>query len=142
MAMARIRIALVALSLALAGACGGYTAPSGTQNPPPPAATTNDIDIVIGASGLTTAAFSPNPKDVPLSGNSSVTVRWVNKDITGGDYTSGTATVHNITSDDGAFAASGNLGGDATYSVTLTAGTYPYHCQIHPAMVGTITVNQ
>ena len=140
--MARIRIALLALSLGVAGACGGYTAPSGTQNPPPPAALTNDIDIVIGASGLTTTAFSPNPKVVSLGGSPSVTVRWVNKDITGGDYTSGSATVHNITSDNGAFIASGNLGGNATYSVALTtAGSYPYHCAIHPNMVGTITVN-
>jgi plastocyanin len=102
----------------------------------------NDIDIVVGASGLTTTAFSPNPKVVSLAGNSSVSVRWVNQDITGGSYTGGTATVHNITSDNGAFTASGNLGGNATYSIALTtAGSYPYHCSIHPNMVGTVTVN-
>jgi plastocyanin len=142
MAMARIRITLLALSLGLAGACGSYTAPSNSQNPPPPAAMTNDINVVIGASGLTTTAFSPNPKVVSLGGNSSVSVRWVNQDITGGNYAGGTATVHNITSDNGAFAASGALGGNATYSIALsTAGSYPYHCSIHPNMVGTITVN-
>jgi len=102
----------------------------------------NDIDIVAGASQLTTNAFSPNPKVISLGGSSSVTVRWVNTDITGGDYTSGTATTHNITSDNGSFSPSGNLGGNATYSVTLSAaGSYPYHCSIHPNMVGTITVN-
>jgi plastocyanin len=102
----------------------------------------NDIDVVVGASGLTTTAFSPNPKVVSLAGNSSVSVRWVNQDITGGNYTGGTATVHNITSDNGAFTASGNLGGNATYSIALTtAGSYPYHCSIHPNMVGTVTVN-
>jgi len=79
---------------------------------------------------------------VSLGSNPSVSVRWVNKDITGGDYTSGTATVHNITSDNGAFTASANLAGNGTYSVALTAaGSYPYHCSIHPNMVGTITVN-
>lgn len=141
--MARIWIALLALLLGLAGACGGYSAPTGTQNPPPPTVAANDIGIAVGASQLTTTAFNPNPKVVSLGVNPSVTVRWVNTDISGGDYTSGTATNHNITSDNGGFAASGTLGGDATYSVTLTvAGTYPYHCAIHPNMVGTVTVNQ
>jgi plastocyanin len=32
------------------------------------------------------------------------------------------------------------LGSGATYSVNLAAGTYQYHCAIHPNMVGTITV--
>jgi len=42
-----------------------------------------------------------------------------------------------------AFATSGPLGGGATYSIALTrAGTYHYHCAIHPNMVGTITVAQ
>jgi plastocyanin len=140
--MTHIRIALLALSLGVCGACGSYTAPTNSQNPPPPMVQANDVSIVVGASGLTTTAFSPNPKVVSLGGSPSVTVRWVNKDITGGDYTSGSATVHNITSDNGTFTASGNLGGNATYSVALTtAGDYHYHCSIHPNMVGTITVN-
>ena len=140
--MPRIQLTLLALSLGLCGACGSYSAPSNSQNPPPPAAMTNDISIVIGASGLTTTAFSPNPQVVALGGNPSVSVRWVNKDITGGNYSSGSATVHNITSDNGTFTASGPLGGNATYTISLTtAGSYPYHCSIHPNMVGTITVN-
>ena len=140
--MPRIHLTLLALTLGLCGGCGSYSAPSNSQNPPPPAAMTNDINIVIGASGLTTTAFSPNPKVVSLAGSSSVSVRWVNKDITGGDYASGSATVHNITSDNGAFTPSGPLGGNATHTISLTtAGSYPYHCSIHPNMVGTITVN-
>jgi plastocyanin len=141
--MPRMRITLLALSVGLSGACGSYTAPgSMMQNPPPPASAANDVNIVVGASALTTTAFSPNPKVVSLGGNPSVTVRWVNTDITGGDYSSGTATIHNITSDNGAFPPSGALGGNATYSIDLTtAGSYPYHCSIYPNMVGTITVN-
>jgi plastocyanin len=96
---------------------------------------------VAGASHLTNTAFSPNPQVVSLGGNANVTVRWVNKDITGGDYASGSATSHRITSDNAMFQQSGVLGGNRTYSVTLTAGSYPYHCSIHPNMVGTITVN-
>ena len=140
--MTRIPSPLLVLSLAVSGACGGYTPTQNTPNSPPPAAMQNDITIVSGASQLTTNAFNPNPKVVSLGGSSSVTVRWVNSDITGGDYTSGTATSHNITSDNGSFTPSGILGGNATYSVSLSAaGSYPYHCSIHPNMVGTITVN-
>jgi plastocyanin len=136
-----IRAALLALPFGLA-ACGGYTAPTGTQNPPPPPVAVNDIRIVVGASQLSTTAFNPNPKVVSLGGNPSVSVRWVNGDISGGDYTSGTATAHNITSDTEAFTPSGSLGGNATFTTTFTAtGSYPYHCSIHPNMVGTVTVN-
>lgn len=139
--MSRIWTALLAVPLGLAG-CGGYSAPTDTQNPAPPAAAVNDIRMVVGASQLTTTAFSPNPKVVLLGGNSSVALRWVNGDISGGDYTTGTATAHTIVSDNGAFAPSGSLGGNGTYSVALPAtGSYPYHCGIHPNMVGTITVN-
>ena len=140
--MNRTAALLLGLSAGLSLACGSYSAPSGSQTPPPPAAMQNDVDIVAGASQLTTTAFSPNPKVISLGGSSSVTVRWVNTDIVGGDYTSGTPTSHNITSDNGAFTPSGVLGGNATYTVTLSAtGNYPYHCSIHPNMVGTITVN-
>ncbi|HEV2084317.1 MAG TPA: hypothetical protein VGR09_04495, partial [Gemmatimonadales bacterium] len=66
--MARIRITLLTLSLGLAGACGSYSAPTNSQNPPPPMVQVNDINVVIGASGLTTTAFSPNPKVVSLGG--------------------------------------------------------------------------
>jgi plastocyanin len=136
-----IRTALLALPLGLGVACG-YSAPNDSQNPPPPPAAANDIVIPVGAAQLTTSAFSPSPKVLSLGGSSSVTVRWVNKDISGNDYVGGTATTHNIASDNGAFAASGVLGGNATYSVTLTTtGTYPYHCPLHPNMVGTVTVN-
>jgi plastocyanin len=141
MAMPRIRFALLASLLGLAGACG-YSAPNDAQNPPPPTTAANDINIAVGASQLTTTAFSPNPKVVSLSGNSSVTVRWVNKDISGNDYVGGTATNHNIASDNGGFATSASLGGNGTFSVVLTAaGDYPYHCAIHPNMVGTVRVN-
>ena len=140
--MLHLRIALLTVSVGLYAGCGSYSTPSDSPNPPLPTGSANDVNIVIGASSLTSAAFSPNPKVVALAGNPSVTVRWVNKDISGGDYSSGSATVHNITSDNGAFTASGNLGGNGTYSVNLTAtGDYPYHCSIHPNMVGTVRVN-
>jgi plastocyanin len=131
--------------LLAAVACGGDSGgpnPGPNNNPPPQADPVTDIGIVEGASTRTTNAFSPNPKVVSLGGNASVNVRWINGDITGGDYQDGVATAHTIVSDDGSFAQSNNLGGNATYTVTLsTPGDYDYHCGVHPNMVGTITVN-
>ncbi len=123
--------------------CSSSSGPSTTQNAPPPTANpSSDIGITLGAETKTTTAFTPNPKVVALAGGPSVTVRWINQDISGGDYTTGTAVTHRIMSDNGAFATSPLLGGNATYSISLTAaGSYPYHCNIHPNMVGTITVN-
>jgi plastocyanin len=129
--MHRLPIAIYALSLGLAAACGS----SSTTGPSP---TPGDVDIVKGASLLTTAAFNPNPKQLSLGGAANVTVRWVNTD--GGGAYGGTAVTHQIASDDGAFATSQPLGAGATYSVNLQAGTYHYHCAIHPNMVGTISV--
>ena len=131
--MHRLPIAIFALSLALATACG-----SNSTTGPNPTPTPGDVDIVAGASQLTTTAFNPNPKQLSLGGAADVAVRWINTD--GGGGYGGTAVTHQIASDNGAFATSQPLGSGATYSVSLQAGTYHYHCAIHPNMVGTITV--
>jgi plastocyanin len=138
----RRAVPVLFLTAAACGSDSGGPNPGQNNNPPPPANVGTDINITEGASTRTTTAFSPNPKVVSLGGNPSVAVRWINGDITGGDYTQGVATVHTIVSDNGAFASSGNLGGNSTHTVTLSAaGNYNYHCSIHPNMVGTITVN-
>lgn len=138
---APIRIgSLLSLASLTLAACGYSPTSNSSGNQPPPAVQNNDINIVQGASTRTTNAYTPNPKNISLGGASSATVRWINGDISGGDYTQGTATVHSIVSDNGAFANSGNLGGNATYSVTLSAGSYAFHCGQHPGMVGTINV--
>ena len=138
--MHRLPTAVSTLALCLAGACGGYD-PMGPAGPAP-TPTSADVNIVKGASRLTTTAFDPNPKALSLGSRAQVSVRWVNADGDAG-YGGGPAVTHQIASDDGAFATSGPLGGGGTYSIALTrAGTYHYHCAIHPNMVGTITVAQ
>ena len=141
--MRSLRLLPPSLLLGILAGCGSSTTSPSSQNAPSPTPTANDISIVMGASTMTTSAFSPDPKAVSLAGAASVTVRWVNRDITsGGGYSGGgTATSHEIASDNGAFTTSPLLGGNATYSIALSAaGTYTYHCMIHPNMVGTINV--
>ena len=58
------------------------------------------------------------------------TVEWTNR---------GTHT-HTVTADDGSFD-SGDLAPNQTFRQTFqTAGTVPYHCEIHSGMTGTVTV--
>ncbi len=121
--------------LALVAACG-----SSDSTGPQPAPANGDIDIVQGASLMTTTAFSPNPKTVSLADGGEV--RWVNQDG-GSVYGGGAATAHQIMSDDDAFDTSEPFSPGQSYTIVLgQPGTYHYHCNIHPNMVGTITVTQ
>lgn len=46
---------------------------------------------------------------------------------------------HTVTADDGSFDA--NVGAGATSEIVFdTAGTFTYHCDIHPSMTATVTV--
>ena len=71
-------------------------------------------------------AFQPATLEVPVG----TTVTWTNQ---------GSAP-HTVTADDGSFD-SGTLQPGGTFSMTFdTPGTFIYHCEIHPNMMGTIVV--
>jgi len=60
------------------------------------------------------------------------TVVWTNKD----------SVPHTVTGDNGG-PSSGTLSLNQTYSFTFkTAGSFPYHCSIHPSMTATVTVKE
>jgi plastocyanin len=72
-------------------------------------------------------AFSPST--ITITANWTIT--WTNKD----------AIAHTVTSDTGVFD-SGTIPANGTYSHTFsTAGTYTYHCTIHPSMTASVVVN-
>ena len=69
--------------------------------------------------------FDPSATTVPVG--STVTRSWAQGSL-----------VHNVTFDDGPKSADQSTGG---YSRLFdNAGTYPYHCTIHPGMTGSVTV--
>lgn len=115
-----MRILAVPLLLLAVAACESDS----TGNNPAP---TGDVSIVEGASTLGNAAFDPSPYTISLASKS--TVKWVNND----------ATTHTIVIP--GVTTSGNLGPRGTFqAMFITTGSYPYHCGIHPSMVGTIEV--
>jgi plastocyanin len=109
---------LAAAFILAAAACGSSS----------PAAPTVAADVTISMVGDRGAqSYSPNPTTVRVG----QTVAWKNTDT----------TAHDATQDASRFAT-GVVGAGATSSpVTMSAaGTFTYHCTIHPGMVGTITV--
>jgi plastocyanin len=102
-----------------------------------PSLPSGDITVVVNASTMGSGAFAPNPFTESFA--TRATVIWVNADQTMSAYgTSG--TTHHLISDTGVFD-SGTLAPGKTFSFTFAAaGTYTYHCSLHPTMVGTVTI--
>jgi plastocyanin len=113
------------------GAGGGYSTSGGNTTSNGTGAAGNTTGNATGsASGNSVSiknfAFSP----ASLSVNTGTAVTWTNDD----------STAHTVTADDGSFNG-GPLEPGKTYSFTFTkAGTYKYHCSIHPQMVAEVVV--
>ena len=115
------RLMLILLAAVCVVSCGG----SSTAPDSAPAGSTT-VTIVSGASALSNTAFSPNPISISVG----TTVSWLNSD----------STTHTSTSDGGAWNSS-NLAPGRRFNFTFTtAGAFPYHCTVHPNMIGTINV--
>lgn len=130
--MFTLRLVAVTGMLLLAAACGSSsapTAPSPSPSPSPspaPTGTASPVAIPVGAASLGNRAYTPD--DVTIAAGDTVT--WTNTD----------AIVHTSTSN-GAGWDSGTVAPGGRFSFTFrTAGTFPYHCAIHPGMVGTVVV--
>ena len=114
-----IRLSLLASALALAGAGCGSSGPS---------APTVSADVTITMLGdRANQSYSPNPTTMRVG----QTVAWKNTD----------STTHDATQDASRFATGTvNAGATSALLTMSTAGTFSYHCTIHPGMVGTLVV--
>jgi plastocyanin len=113
-------------------ACGG----GGSTNPPasggapsaaPAASSAAACNNISGSETVAIENFAFNPADLTVSVGSTVT------------WTNGDAATHTVSFDAGPDC--GNVSGGASVSATFDEpGIYPYHCNIHSSMKGTITV--
>ena len=118
-----IPVVASAVVVVVTGCGSGTTTPT---TPSTPAITAATVTIQPAARTLATAAFVPNPVTV----SQGATVTWSNTDT----------TTHDMIADSGAWD-SGRISPGGSFNVTLgTKGSIPYHCSIHPGMVGTIVV--
>ena len=81
-----------------------------------------------GDADVTMSNFAFNPDELTVASGDTVSVS--NED----------GSAHTFTSDDGGFDL--QVGGSESGEVTIDAeaGSYEFHCTIHPSMTGTITV--
>ena len=100
----------------------------------------NSVSIVPNASTLADKAFAPNPLNAKVGD----TVTWTNKDTTFHTVTSGTGpsdTTHGKEFDSGLSGPTALTTQGKTFSHKfMTAGEFPYFCQLHPTMVGKVVV--
>ncbi len=117
--------AAAAVSIIVA-ACGGYGGPAaGPTGPSDPTAVPPDA-VVINIVGINGAqSFSPNPATIPLG----KTVVWHNTD----------STTHHVMLDDGELDTGNIAPGQFSRPLSLV-GPGPYHCSIHPEMIGRVQV--
>ena len=110
-------------ALALVSGCGGGATGTPTAAP---------TGISCGASGQGSAVAMANFAFNPTSANAAVNgfVTWSNTD----------STTHTVTFDNGPDCGTVAAGASQTVQFTV-AGTFAFHCRIHPSMKGTIVVS-
>jgi plastocyanin len=128
--MLSFRLVAVSVVLVAAIACGSSspsTSPSPTPSPTPtPGVPSSSVAIAVGASSLGDRAYAPDELTVPAG----TTVTWMNAD----------SVPHTSTSDATGWN-SGVVAPGGQFSVAFqTPGSFPYHCTIHPGMVGRVVV--
>ena len=129
----RVLVALVFVLLLVAAACGDddddtdtATGPDTTTATTEPTATTAAEGG--GEGGITISGFQFQVPDSVAAGS---TVEVANSD----------SAPHTVTADDGGFD-SGQIDADGSgsFMAPSEAGTYAFHCEIHPNMMGELVV--
>jgi plastocyanin len=120
-----VPVLAVAALVALAACSSGSSAAPGAASAGAPSTAAS---AAAGASAVAIKDFAFNPATIQAKIGQSIT--WTNQD----------STAHTVTLDDKS-VDSGNIAASATFSHSFTqAGSFTYHCAIHPTMKGTVTV--
>jgi|SRR5438128_860767 len=92
------------------------------------ASAANSPAQIVNCAATTPWCFSPDP--IRITAGSTVT------------WTNATAPTHTATSDTGVWNTGNIAAGGTSSAVSFpTAGTFPYHCAIHPSMRGSVIVS-
>jgi plastocyanin len=128
-------VAGLSLAFAACGGGGGSAAPSAPASAAPDesaggaAACTVLVDVPAGDVAATIAGNAYDPATISATAGQSVT------------FTNQDGVPHTVTFDDGG-CDSGNIAGGASATLQVEApGTYPFHCNVHPSMTGTLEVS-
>ena len=122
----KTKISLIFVALLFLAACAPKTGPTPAGPLPPISSTAAPAS---GETAVTIANFAFDPATLTVT--IGTTVKWTNQDSAG----------HTVTADDNSWS-SGNLNQGDSYSHTFTqAGTYAYHCGVHPSMKATLIVS-
>ena len=116
--------AVVALGLGIWGCSGnGYTS-GNSGNPTTPTVSSPGVVTINVVAVNGAQSFSPNPASLPAG----QMIVWHNVDN----------ITHHVVFNDGS-VDTGNLGpGSSSQPQAITAAGGPYHCSIHPVMVGSV----
>jgi plastocyanin len=113
---------------ALLAACSGNGA---ATNPPATAGAALCTQPAVGTAATVNATVSGN-KWGPVSAAVGDVITWTNAD----------AVPHKVALDDGSCTMSANITGAEPQSLVFNqAGSFPFHCTVHPSMKGTITIS-
>ena len=144
-------VLLAFAAMIVLAACGGTTTTGTTPTPAPAGNTPTPTPTTAPAGNTPTPTATPSgpTKAVSIStatgtfgfGPASITIKVGTTVI----WTNNTGAPHTVTSDDGTTFDSGIntpiAANGGTFSFTFTkAGSFTYHCQIHPFMKATIIV--
>ncbi|MCA1216924.1 cupredoxin domain-containing protein [Streptomyces sp. 8L] len=125
--------ALALSALALAGCSGGGSSAGGhtASSAPLPAAASSAAPAAAAKDKITIDNFKFKPSKLTVKAGARITV--TNKDT----------TAHTVTGTGSAKFNTGHIapGKKKTFTAPKKAGSYPFHCSIHPFMKGTLTVN-
>jgi plastocyanin len=124
MRLRHLAFIFLAVGAAVMGSCS-----KSPQSPVAPASTETKAFVTIPKSdayyGTNSTNFAPTSITINVGGS----VTWINYD----------AENHQPTQDDNAWGNELSPNGQYTRTYT-TAGTFPYHCELHKEMKGTVTV--
>lgn len=134
-----VSVAATILVLAACSSGGATTAPTAApaasveasaEASAPPAAEAACVKSAAGGEvDVSVEGFAFNPADIAATVGQTVT------------FTNGDSAPHTATLDDGS-CTTPNIATGASEGLTFNAaGTYPFHCNVHPDMKGTITVS-